>query len=486
MSKFKRTVKKVLPIGLDAKVSDISQKLDELNTKVGTIIGEFGSHDFRIDELKEKAKHVEPYQPIYGIHGILDNPKRDTQDRAEAIFAYYKGNISGLKILDIGSSLGYICFFLSDRGAFVNGWDMSEKNIEVARLIRDITGVKAEFSAKTLDNETVKTIKKYEFDAVILLNVFHHITHHKGIRYSQKLLHELLDRIPVVIVELALQGEDKEIFWDKAQPADELDILGKLRNEVDVVKIGDFNNHLSNNTRPMYAISRKKVIYVNNKPYTFYKQSAEAYLFSRAAIGNEKRRYYWAEKMLVKEYYFENGPTSTNAQLIINEISNLLKTRKVYRSPQLVDYELNNGCAKIILELIDGKIVGDYDKRTDKDVSIIIKDVLRSLSDLESLKLYHNDVRSWNIIYNNKNASLIDYGQVSATNYDNDLISLLWASDAIYNGGRESINMGKSSLPNINKLPASAKALYNLVSSGCSSSTEAYKRLYKNKKSIRQ
>jgi SAM-dependent methyltransferase len=116
---------------------------------------------------------VEYYQPAYMIGGIDLIPQRECKDRCRTIEKYLTTGAAGNRILDIGSSLGYVCYYFTDRGAITEGWEISTKNIEVARLIGQINGLPAKFKTKELSLETLDDAHIEDFDTVINLSVFH-------------------------------------------------------------------------------------------------------------------------------------------------------------------------------------------------------------------------------------------------------------------------------------------------------------------------
>lgn len=254
-NKTKSIIKKIVPnrvmheimrpVRIERELLEIKQALKE-------------TRDNRLDKLRALIKEVEPYQPTYGIDGILgDQPKRDSLDRCRAIEEYL-GNVTGLRMLDIGSSLGYVPFYFADRGAITYGWDSNPKNAEVSRLIGDINGIKIDIKTKVFDADSMRTIKGDSYDVITILSVLHHVIHAHGLKYTQELMEYILSVTPVLIVELAKKGEDKNLFWDESQPKHELDIFELVKDKVDIKEIGTFHNHLSNNKRPLYAITLKK------------------------------------------------------------------------------------------------------------------------------------------------------------------------------------------------------------------------------------
>lgn len=444
----------------------------KLEQQIAAGIEQLSSHDNRLDALRRAAEKVEPYQPLYAVSGIIDVAARQSKDRAICI-ENHLSIIQGKRILDLGSSLGYMCFYFADRGAFVDGWEYNADNTLVEKLTQEINGVSgAHFLTKEFNQQNIVTVEAGRYDVALVLSLFHHIVHFNGLEYTQQLVADLMDRVPVVVVELAKKGEDPTLFWNDAQPDDELAIFDKVRDKVEIQKIGEFGNHLSANKRPLYLVSRRKVIEVQGRNYAYDQQSIEAYAGSPAVFSALRRRYYFADDYIIKEYIFDGSATTDNWRQIVNELNvlnNLLRDKQIYHLPQLIDYELNDKAARIVLKRLAGQLL------TDKEVACtvlqtksIAKDILKSLSQLRQHGLYHNDVRSWNVILNQQGAWLIDYGLAAPVRSDNDAISLLWVMHAALSGNREPYDVNKTVLPDqvVFAKDKSLNQLYTAVKSG--------------------
>lgn len=443
---IKHNLKKVLPIGVEDRLNEVNHKLDQLDTKIDAFKQEFSSHDFRIDELKEKIKHVEPYQPIYGISGIVDHPVRECINRAEVVYKELENNVKGTKMLDIGSSLGYIPFYFSDRGAHADGWDLSPGNIEVSNLSKQINGSNANFYNKELDNKTISIISNSAYDVITVFNVFHHIVAYKGLPYAQSLVRDLTNCTPIMFIELAQKGEDKSLFWDKHIPKNDL-VLLKLCKDVDIVKVGEFQTHLSKKKRPMYKVTRKN-IKVNNRNYLYKNMARQAYKNSNVGL---QRTYFKTldNKYFIKKYNF-NKWDEENQKQIINEINFLLQSRQIKNIPSLIDFEIKAESATLVLNNIKGELIFECKDVNPEKVAKILIDTFYSM---EKNGFYHNDIRSWNVLYDNVSTktTLIDFGMVYPTQNENNMIAFLWAIWGMINNHKESFETSKTQLPNKNE-----------------------------------
>lgn len=205
-------------------------------------------------ELEQLLNGVEYYQPLYGITGI-EPPLRPCRDRAERIADALAPLGKHFRLIDFGSSLGYFPFFFADRGAITTGLDIRAANTAVACGTGKLNGLNATFGTAALDPQTIAGIAPGDYDVALILSVLHHITHRHGIDHTAGLLASLLDRVPVLILELALKTEDVKFPWRESLPTDPLAILSAC-GKVKVRMLGESRSHLSNADRPIFMVTR--------------------------------------------------------------------------------------------------------------------------------------------------------------------------------------------------------------------------------------
>jgi hypothetical protein len=205
-------------------------------------------------ELKQVIRRVEYYQPLYGIR-IVPRPLRNCRDRAEATGAALGPLGPDLRLVDFGSALGYFVFYFADRGVQAHGIESGENNVAVAETVRRINGLQCSFECAELTVEYVRGIPVGRYDVGMILSVLHHVIHRRGLAYAQELMAELLERVPVLILELAHRDEDVRHPWRASQPEDPLAVLAACRR-VRVNKLGEFGTHLSTVRRGLWRVDR--------------------------------------------------------------------------------------------------------------------------------------------------------------------------------------------------------------------------------------
>lgn len=407
------------------------------------------ARDDRLDTLRSLVTQVEHYQPLYGVAGIIDQPARASRDRARAI-ERAMGQVSGQRVLDIGSSLGYMSFHLADRGARVTGWDLSPANVLVARAVGEINGLPVTFLPRELSHESVTAVAPGEYDAALVLAVLHHIIHFSGLRYAQELVRELVDRVPVLYLELAVKGEDSALFWDAAQPEDPREVLALVADDVEVETLGSFGTHLSTVERSLLKVTRRRAVTVNGRPYAYDRVTHRAYDDAPAELAPERRRYYHGPSAVVKEYGFSDD-APWNWQQIISELfahATVEAHPGVHHVLHLRDAELSSTGARLVLDRVPGTLLDELAPVAPAALATVLRDVTTTLRDLAARGLHHNDVRSWNIVVGPDGGGwLIDYGLVTPVAVDDDLVALTWAAAAGLTGTREDYTMAKAELP---------------------------------------
>lgn len=443
-------------VDTQTRVGQLQASLDALRSEVNAATLE---SDGRLAVLRTLVSRVEPYQPLYGIGGIIDQPARTSADRARAIESAMSG-VRGKRILDVGASFGYMSYYFADRAAVVTGWEANPQNTEVARQVGAVNGLRATFLTKELNLENARTIEPGSFDCAFVLAVFHHIIHFQGLEAAQQIMAELIDRIPVVFLELAARGEDADLFWDAAQPEDPLTLLDLVRDRVQIDCLGVFDTHLSDRQRPLYRVSRPKVVEVDGHDYAYDTASSEAYHNSPIADGPWRRVYYHSATHVIKEYVFGNDETD-NWRQILGELyvhTVLDRGKPVHHALHVDDVHLDRQRARVAIRRVPGELLSDVAPLAPDRLRTVVADVLTTLADLHDRGFHHNDVRSWNIVVNDEGGWLIDYGRAAHDVFEDDAVALAWAVVAGARGGREPATEPKAGLPDLSPLDGTTLA----------------------------
>ncbi|KYP95427.1 hypothetical protein BG74_09035 [Sodalis-like endosymbiont of Proechinophthirus fluctus] len=370
------------------------------------------------------AELPEVYQTIYGHPEWAQAAARDCYDRIDTLGAIYDQLAAKLsrplRVLDLGCAQGFFCLSLAERGATVKGVDFQEKNIAVCRaLAAENPHLDASFAIGRIE-EVIDVLEPGQYDLGIGLSVFHHIVHLHGVERTQRWLAHLASCTEAMILELALRGEP--LYWGPSQPEDPRELL---RDCTFFHEIARFNTHLSAIYRPLYVVSHHWLFldwhcdvieHWRDAPYTEAK-----------GAHHGSRRYYFGKNYFCKVINFKltdgsllEAENQRNQAELRRECAFLSAPPSGFIAPALLGHDISDSEGWLITERLEGELLRDRLLSEDSlDKARIIGDLLEQLTLLEQAGLYHDDLRSWNVLINQKSeVRLIDYGSIGGEKTD--------------------------------------------------------------------
>ncbi|EFO0243114.1 methyltransferase domain-containing protein [Escherichia coli] len=367
----------------------------------------------------------EIYQTIFGHEKWNDASSRDCSIRLAIITEQYqkleKSLQRPLRVLDLGCAQGFFSLSLAKLGATVRGIDFLPANILVCQALADENpDLDVTFEVGRIE-EVIKSLTENDYDMVIGLSVFHHIVHEHGLAQVKQWIKRLADCTVILIMELALREEP--LYWGASlpeNPAELIDLCAFYR------QIGEFETHLSHINRPMYLISNKIVILDSFiSAFDSWRNTPHSATDGHPHEGT--RRYYFGESFVCKFFTFQQiGNKDTyqsqrNREELTREVQFLNDPPEGFNVPTLIESKTSKYDSWLVMERIHGELVSSLlDKKQAINIDNLLTDLLSQLVVLEKAGLYHDDIRLWNIIYDqdNKCFSLIDYGSISSVKQD--------------------------------------------------------------------
>lgn len=362
----------------------------------------------------------EIYQPIFGHPELSARVSRSSDDRLAQILAVHNALVRMLdrpvRVLDLGCAQGFFSHHLASHGAVVHGIDFLEANIAVCNALADERGDAISlFETKTVD-EALMDLKADEYDLVLGLSVFHHLIHEKGFSHVRELYRGLASNALACLFELALAEEP--LYWGPSQPA-------SPRQQLDdfafVHEISRIQTHLSEFQRPLYFASSKCWFFGT----TAEKFGAEWTTLSNISAGDTHqgtRRFFFANGLVAKQFRLDNAARgSLNKQEWHDEVELLRAPPTDLTLPKLIEFGNDATEAWLVRESLPGETLDRKfaNKLADYDRHQILRDVLQQLVRLEKCGLYHQDVRTWNVLVDTDGrGTLIDYGAIKASRKD--------------------------------------------------------------------
>jgi O-antigen chain-terminating methyltransferase len=369
-----------------------------------------------IAELVSRLPEI--YQPVFGHPELSTVVSRACEDRLEQIAALYRALEARLqrplRVLDLGCAQGFFSLSLARMGATVLGVDFLDANIAVCRALADEqAGLEVRFEVGRLE-EVVPTLQPDQFDLVLGLSVLHHVVHESGVAAVQQMLAELALKVSAGIFELALASEP--LYWGPSQAQDPRDLL---QGFAFVHELARFDTHLSDVARPLYVASQR-FWFLNGQVGLFERWQSDSHQLAPGAHQGS-RRYFFGEQHIVKMFRLDHAARGAlNSQEFRQEALFLRTPPPDFAAPALLLSGENASESWLVREHLPGELLIDritagkaYDARR------VLLDVLTQLAALEAAGLFHNDVRTWNVLIGPAgDAHLIDYGAISPSPTD--------------------------------------------------------------------
>lgn len=375
-----------------------------------------------IEQLVSELPEI--YQTIFGHSQWNSDAARDCNERLGLIKQHYDQLSAALgrplRVLDLGCAQGFFSLSLAGFGATVKGIDFQQQNIDLCQaLAAENPEFDISFETGRVE-DIVSGLEKDQFDLVIGLSVFHHIVHLHGIQQVKAWLSHLADCTQIVILELALQEEP--LYWGVSQPADPRELIDSCAF---FYRTGSFNTHLSDIYRPMYLVSNHWIM-LPDFCRQFSDWSDQPY--RGAGLAHKKsRRYYSGDDFICK--LFAHGSAESeltidererNSKEIADEAAFLSQPPAGFPVPELLAHGHDDDTSWLVMEKLPGRLLSDLlADGQPVDAEKLLSDVLEQLANLEKEHLYHDDIRTWNILMDEHGqARLIDFGSISSVRKD--------------------------------------------------------------------
>ncbi|MGD0107768.1 MAG: class I SAM-dependent methyltransferase [Rhodopila sp.] len=360
----------------------------------------------------------EVYQPLFGHPELTDRIRRPCDDRLSHVVGVCEVLEAALqrplRVLDLGCAQGYFSLALAARGAIVEGIDFQAANIAVCQaLAAEHPDFDVDFRTARME-DVLPRLRADRYDLVLGLSVFHHAVHLYGTAAVQQMLGVLAEAAGIGVFELARATEPLE--WARSQPQDPRQLLENFAFVHEVAQIG---THLSSVTRPLFVASNHYWV-LDGQMGRFDTWKSESHSLSQDA-SRGTRRYFFGEGRVVKHYRLdEDAHREGNIAEYVNEVAFLRAPPPGLQVPLLSNSNRDDHAAWLVREQLPGELLIDRMKAGKRyDAERILRDVLHQLVLLESANLYHNDVRTWNVLIGPDGcATLIDFGAISGDKND--------------------------------------------------------------------
>ena len=311
-------------------------------------------------------------------------------------------------MLDLGCAQGYFSLGLAERGANVHGVDYLDKNIAVcSALAKENPQLKSSFEVGRVE-DVIERLAPDQYDLVLGLSVFHHIVHEKGVDAVVALLERLAKQSGALIVELALREEP--LYWAPAQPEDPRTLLEPIAF---VHEVAQHATHLAPIPRPLFVASNRYWI-LEDRAEKFDSWSTDPHPLAHGT-HEDSRCYFFSAGCILKVYRFNHPRGAHNRAEFNREVQFLQNPPATFPAPALMAFGETKANAWLAMQRFPGRLLLDLLREGAAiNARALLLAVLSQLATLEKAGLYHDDVRTWNVLVEEDGtAHLIDYGSIS-------------------------------------------------------------------------
>ena len=354
----------------------------------------------------------EIYQPIYGHPELSGRASRPCLDRLASIAHIYDALQRQLgrplKVLDLGCAQGYFSLGLAERGAKVLGIDYLDKNIAVCNALAQAhPQLHASFQTGRVE-DVIESLEADHYDLVLGLSVFHHIVYERGVDAVKALLERVANHSGALIVELALREEP--LYWAAAQPEDPRNLLDSIAF---VHEVAHHATHLAPIPRPLFVASNRYWI-LGGRAEPFDSWTSDPHALGHGTHEGS-RRYFFSVDCILKQYRFDHSRGEHNKAEFKREVQFLQSPPTAFPTPSLIVFGETETSAWLATQRIPGRLLLDLLREGIAiDSRAVLLAVLAQLAAMEAVGLYHDDVRTWNVLVADDGAThLIDYGSIS-------------------------------------------------------------------------
>lgn len=354
----------------------------------------------------------EIYQPIFDHPELSTHVSRRCDDRLSHIVQIYQTLEAKLhhplRVLDLGCAQGFFSLSLAKLGATVYGVDFQKTNIAVCNaLAAEHPDFDVRFRPGLIE-DVITNLEQDQYDLVLGLSVFHHIVHRFGAASVQKMLTDVAKKTISGIFEMALASEPPD--WAPSQPQNPRQLLDGYAFVHELARSG---THLSAISRPLY-IASNRYWFLDDQAGSFDAWKTESHAFAHNASGGT-RHYIFGNGVLAKLFTLDLAEhREANSREYDNEVKFLNTTQTNFKAPRLFIHGHHEREAWLVREYIQGELLLDKMRaKKPYDAELVLHDVLEQIAALEETCLYHDDLRTWNILIGlDGHATLIDYGAI--------------------------------------------------------------------------
>ena len=313
-----------------------------------------------------------------------------------------------LRILEIGCDHGFFTLALALDGHHLVATDQNQTNLDFINSKADFLGVANNINVHMKDSLDLEVLKE-AFDVALFLGSTNYLFLNNNIDDVEIFLNRLRNSDCTIIFEIPIF--ERNAFWRFSLPKN-YDWL--LENAHFFSELGSVKKHPRGALRPLLLIS-DKLILIKNKIY-LAPEITEIRHHSFIDSSSKRRRTFNLPGITLKYQYF----TSQSENLLQKEYKNLRSMRKKFSSRNLAPKKIYYQNGYTVSELSRGTLPGerlDYGWEASDNEKILIS-FIDECAKWSRARLFHNDIRPWNIIWDGTRIRIIDFADAEGVDCD--------------------------------------------------------------------
>lgn len=347
------------------------------------------------DQVEAAERAVELAQGSYHPRVGLDcstHPRWEMMHERCRIVSSLFANVQSknqVRILDVGTNLGFIPLQLSREFPTVVGVDVSAELITTCRVAALDAGSRARFARWDLFASMKKNeeLDLYNVDCLILLNVLHQVIFKYGLEFVQISLAEVITKVDYLLVELAERSEYKSHENGHLLPHNSSDVFAMCSG----CEITRLTPQFPYKNRTLYLVERRK-LNVGNAQLSIRRRA-----FSANVAAEIARKYYFCDGIVVKEY---RGLRGREAERFDSEVWSLDQIQRRQEFPHLLLVDRKKQLGRVVMSRCSGVLLSDliqFDLPLNARKGIV-QQLSRILLDLNDIGIFQNDLSAHNLI----------------------------------------------------------------------------------------
>ena len=314
-----------------------------------------------------------------------------------------------LSILEIGCEQGFFSLALAQDGHKLVCTDTSHENLIFVNELALLHGVQANLTTFRGEYNDIFENKEMEFDLVLMLGGSDYLNLNYSTTQIEILLGNISTRSKIFIFEYPII--EPGAFWSISIPKNNDWIFKHFKNffEIDLVK-----KHNRGLSRPLLILTNNLILANGN----FYdeKEYHNVVRHDFAKHLPNRRNSYITAGVITK---IELGEIGIKTELS-REAEILLRMEQENFThlsfPKLQDFKQGIWVTQLTRESFSGQRL-DLGWPADQS-ALILKSFIDLCARWSKAKLFHNDIRPWNLIWNGTELALIDYSAVDKFDKD--------------------------------------------------------------------